>query len=300
MSSNSHRLMRDSLRMLVEQRVSAHLGQSWRAQKFTDLNDLASHPCAILSNGSYAVFAKLGEAAHAQEQFEVEQAGLQLLAERAGVRTPTPIGTITVEGGAVMLLEAIPAIERGPQQWREIGQALARIHKVKGDQCGLATQGYFGPLYQDNRPIPDWPTFYAERRLWPRLMSAIDAGHLPTSAIRQIEKLISRVPELCGPTIKPALLHGDAQQNNFISTITGAIVIDPAVSYGHPEFDLAYLDYFQPVPAAVFDGYRDELLIDAGFSERRDLWRVYGYLAVVTVAGQDYMGQLMDAVQKYL
>lgn len=131
-------------------------------------------------------------------------------------------------------------------------------------------------------------------------MSAIDAGHLPTSAIRQIEKLISRVPELCGPTIKPALLHGDAQQNNFISTITGAIVIDPAVSYGHPEFDLAYLDYFQPVPAAVFDGYRDELLIDAGFSERRDLWRVYGYLAVVTVAGQDYMGQLMDAVQKYL
>ena len=292
--------MSDPLRKPIEQIVSAHLGQNWRIQEFTDLNDLASHQCAILSNGSYAVFAKLGEAAHAQEQFEVEQIGLQLLSERAGVRTPTPIGTVAVEGGVVMLLEAIPAIERGPRQWREIGQALARIHKVKGDQCGLATQGYFGPLYQDNRPISDWPTFYAERRLRPRLMSAIDAGHLSTNAIRQIEKLISRLPELCGSPITPALLHGDAQQNNFISTATGAVVIDPAVSYGHPEFDLAYLDYFQPVPDDVFDGYRDELPIAAGFSERRDLWRVYGYLAVVTVAGQDYMGQLMGAVQKYL
>ncbi len=65
--------------------------------------------------------------------------------------------------------------------------------------------------------------------------------------------------------------HGDAQQNNFISTDRGAVVIDPAVYYGNPEMDLAYVDYFQAVPDDVLDGYRDELPIDAGFRERRDL-----------------------------
>lgn len=146
----------------------------------------------------------------------------------------------------------------------------------------------------------DWPTFYAERRLWPRLIGAIDAGRLPAEAIRRIEKLIARLPGLCGPETAPALLHGDAQQNNYISAEMETIVIDPAVCYGNPEFDLAYIDYFQPVPEDVFDGYREVMPIDPGFSERRDLWRVYGYLAAVSVEGPAYLGKLMDAVQVYL
>ena len=74
----------------------------------------------------------------------------------------------------------------------------------------------------------------------------------------------------------PTLLHGDAQQNNFVSTEEGAVVIDPAIYFGNPEMDLAFIDYFQPVPDDVFDGYRDELPIDPGFWARRDLWRVWG------------------------
>ena len=148
--------------------------------------------------------------------------------------------------------------------------------------------------------MSDWPTFYAERRLGPGLRLAIDSGNVPPRVVRQVDKLISRVPDLCGPDITPTLLHGDAQQNNFISTEMGAVVIDPAVYYGNPEMDLAYVDYFQPVPDDVFDAYQDELPIDAGFWERRDLWRVWGYLAAVTVEGPSYLGKLTAAVQKYL
>lgn len=148
--------------------------------------------------------------------------------------------------------------------------------------------------------MSNWPTFFAERRLWPRLMGAIDSGNLPTFAIRKLEKLISRLPDLCGPETVPSLLHGDASQNNFVSTEMGAILIDPAVYYGNPEFDLAYIDYFQPVPDDVFIGYQEEMPIDAGFRERRDLWRVYGYLAAVTVEGPVHLSKLLDAVNKYL
>jgi len=264
------------------------------------MTEFACHPSAILSDDSFSVFAKFSEAANGSEQFEVELAGLQLLSERAGVLTPNPIGIIPIAGGSILVLETVQAVDRAPRHWRQIGQTIARIHKIKGDRFGLETHGYFGPLYQDNTPMGDWPTFYAERRLWPGLRLAIDSGNVSQAVIRQVERLISRVPELCGPEVVPTLLHGDAQQNNFISTETGAVVIDPAVYYGNPEIDLAFIDYFQRVPADVFDGYQDELTIDPGFWERRDLWRVWGYLAAVTVEVTSDLGKLTEAVRKYV
>lgn len=264
------------------------------------MTEFASHPCAILSDGSYAVFAKFSAAANGLEQFEIELAELRLLRDRAGILTPAPIGILPVTGGAILVLEAVRAVERGARAWRQIGQTLARIHQVKGDTFGLENHVYFGPLYQDNTPLRDWPTFYAERRLTPGLKLAVDSGNLPPIVIRQVEKLISRLPGLCGPEVTPTLIHGDAQQNNFISTDAGAVVIDPAVYFGHPEMDLASIDYFQPAPDDVFDGYREELSIDPGFWERRDLWRVWGYLGCVTVEGAGYLSKLTAAVQKYI
>ena len=298
--SPNARLLTDAYRIPVERAVSAHFGRAWRVQKFSDMHDLASHPAAVLSDGSTPVFVKLSEAAHGQDQFEVELAGLQLLARRAGALVPPLIGVIPVEGGVMLVMEGVQALERGPQQWRDIGRALARIHTVKGEQFGLDRQGYFGPLYQDNRPTRDWLTFFTERRLWPYFSGAIDSGHLPTGVIKMVEQLIARLPELDVPPCAPALLHGDAQQNNFISTTRGAVVIDPAVYYGNPEMDLAYVDYFQDVPEDVFLGYQELRSIDPGFPARRDLWRVPAYLAAVNVEGQAQLERLVRALRKYI
>lgn len=292
--------LNEARRRAVELLVSDYRRERWRIRTVKDLKDLASHPCAILADGAYAVFVKLSSAANGLDQFDVEVAGLRLLSARAGVLTPPPIGLLTVDDSVLMVLAAVTAVNRGPQQWRDIGRTLARIHQIKGPYCGLETQGYFGALYQDNRPLADWPTFFAERRLWPRLMSAIDSGHLSTTLIRQVEKLIERLPDLCGPAIVPTLLHGDAQQNNFISTDQGAVVIDPAVHYGHPEIDLAHLDYFHAVPDDLFAGYQEVLPIDAGFWERRALWCIPTDLAIVGIDEPGYLGKLTAAVQKYV
>jgi fructosamine-3-kinase len=264
------------------------------------MSDFACHPSAILSGSSYSVFAKFSDAANGFEQFEIELAGLRFLSERAGVRTPVPIGIVTVEGGTIVVLEAVQAVERSPRFWRQVGRTLARIHAIEGERFGLETDGYFGSLFQDNTPASDWPTFYVERRLWPGLRMATGSGNLSPAVSRQVEQLIARVPQLCGPEVAPTLLHGDAQQNNYISTELGPVVIDPAVYYGHPEMDLAQVDLFAPVPEDLFDGYQDLRPIDPGFWERRDLWRVWGYLASVAAEGQGYLPQLTEAVQKYL
>jgi len=294
------RLMNRGIREPIEQKVSEYYGDTWRVHTCQNLNDLASHHCALLSDGAHTVFAKLSEAANGLDQFEVELAGLRFLARTAGVLIPAPIGSVPVEGGVVLVLEAAKEVERTPLRWRQMGQTLAQIHQIKGEVFGFPTQGYFGPLYQDNRPADGWLEFYTERRLWPRFMGAIDSGHLPTDVIRQVEKLIHRLPRLDLPQAAPCLLHGDAQQNNYISTTQGAMVIDPAIYYGNPEIDLAYIDYFQPVPEDFLNGYKEILPIDSGFPERRDLWRVSAYLAAVEVEGSSHLEKRCQAVEKYL
>jgi arginase len=114
----------------------------------------------------------------------------------------------------------------------------------------------------------------------------------------------ARLRSLAGPDPRPSLLHGDAQQNNFVSTAAGAVVIDAAPYFGHPEADLALVDYFEPVLDDLFAGYRDIAPIDPGFAGRRELWRLAAYLAVIAVDGdrpfgRRYLDRLAAAVQAY-
>jgi fructosamine-3-kinase len=290
----------NSLRAPIEKVVSEFRGNAWRIKSEKDLSEFACHRCAIVSDGKFDVFFKYNEAADAKQQFEIELSGLQILLKRSGVLIPQPIGIVRVETGTLLIMEALEAVRRGVHQYRQVGVTLSRIHRVKGDSHGFKKNGFCGPLFQDNTPMQNWATFFRDRRLLPRIKIAVDSGNMPTSIVSQIELIIKRLPELCGPEIKPTLLHGDAQQNNFISTVKGTYVIDPAVYYGHPEMDLALIDSFQPVPQAVFDGYRDELSIDSGFSGRRDLWRIPLYLAAVAIEGSRHLNRLTDAIQKYL
>ena len=136
------------------------------------------------------------------------------------------------------------------------------------------------------------------------LRLAVDSGHLPPALAAGISRIAVRLPGLSGPEPRPALLHGDAQQNNFVTTGTGAVLIDAAPYFGHPEADLALVDYFEPVPAEVLVAYRDVLDVDPGFARRKELWRLAAYLAVITVDGHNpfgrwYIGRLADAIAAY-
>jgi fructosamine-3-kinase len=279
--------------------AAAHRGRPWRCEGFTNLSDRASHPCGIFHGTPFSVFAKLATGVDGVAQVTAEARGLALIRELSGVTTPVPVGPgmAHVDGGALLLSQALP--ERGAgaglpsehrtaEDYAAIGRALAQLHQVRGESYGLtAFDGFYGPLRQSNAPVaPDtWAGFYAERRVLPLLRHAVDSGHLPAEMAVGVERIVSRFPELCGPEPVPALLHGDAQQNNFVSIPGDAVLIDVAPYFGHPEFDLALVDYFSPVPEGLFAAYREITPIAPGFPARRELWRLAGYLAVVAVDG---------------
>jgi fructosamine-3-kinase len=299
-NESADHLLTGAYRIPIEQCVSDYLGRVWRVTGVQDKADEASHPAAILSDETGAVFVKLGEGRLARDQLKQELAGLRLLTERGGALTPAVIGNIPVEGGALVVMEAVQVIQRERAHWRQIGAALAQLHRARGDQFGLETHCYWGSLYQNNSPLLDWPEFFWERRLAPRLRAAIDSGRLPFDLVPKVETLRDRLPSLCGPKVEPSLLHGDAHQNNFLSTARGPFMIDPSVYYGHPEIDLAHVDFFAPVSDELFRGYQALAPLDPGFQNRRDLWRIPTWLAMVQVAGPQHLNDLTAALQPYL
>jgi fructosamine-3-kinase len=120
----------------------------------------------------------------------------------------------------------------------------------------------------------------------------------------EVERLVARMPALCGLEPCPSLLHGDAQLNNFLSGASGAVVIDVAPYFGHPELDLALIDQFETVPTSLVEAYQEVLTIDPEFAERRELWRIFSYLAIVAVEGESPFGQrflrhLIETLHRY-
>jgi fructosamine-3-kinase len=307
----AHPLLDAAVVAEIERAASAHLGRPWVSHGFTDLSDRASHPSGVLRGEPFSVFAKLG-APDAREQFTAELDGLALLTRAARVRTPVPVaeGVISVPAGSLLLFEAVPERPpgaRGREDWRSIGRLLAALHGVHRPEFGLGgARGFFGPLPQDNRPVPSnrWADFYLQRRLTPLLRAAVDSGHLPADLTAGVGRVAARLPALAGPEPRPSLLHGDAQQNNFIAAADGAVAIDPAPYFGHPETDLAQVDFFAPVPGDVLDAYAAAWPLDPGFAGRRELWRLPTYLAVIAVDGDSTFGiqcltRLAEAVRHY-
>jgi fructosamine-3-kinase len=122
---------------------------------------------------------------------------------------------------------------------------------------------------------------------------------LPAALAREVEELGTRLESLCGPRVAPSLVHGDAHQNNVLAAADGPVFIDPAAHYGHPELDLAVVDYFEPVSPELFRGYSDALPIDPGFGERRELWRLPFHLAMIDVEGPKHVDRLRAALSLY-
>ncbi|MCB0111234.1 MAG: fructosamine kinase family protein [Caldilineaceae bacterium] len=288
---NNHNLL-----VTIEERVSASLGRRWQVATITDKVDEASHPAALLSDGVDTVFVKINQGALAWDQLQTEVAGLHLLSAQAGVLTPQVIATLPIDNGALVIMESVAAEPWHPAGWRACGRALAQIHSVKEEHFGLATHGYWGSLYQDNRPLNSWPEFFWGRRVEPRLRAASDSGNLPSQYVTAIERFAPRLADLCGPPVQPSLLHGDAHQNNIINTAAGPVFIDPAVYYGHPEMDLAFVDFFAPVGAELYEGYAELSPLDPGFEQRRGLWLLPAWLAMVQLDGPQHVDALAGAL----
>jgi fructosamine-3-kinase len=264
---------------------------------------------ALELDGGRRAFVKTRADAEPAE-YETEAAGLRWLAEPAAVELP---GVIAVgEDPPFLALEWIDEGRLDAAGEEALGRGLAALHLAGAPEHGAPPPGApapdgavaplrIGELELPNDPAPDWPTFYAQRRLEPLAELSERRGALSASGRAAVARVCARIGELAGPPEPPARLHGDLWGGNVLAGADGrARLIDPAAYGGHREVDLAMLRLFGSPSPRVFAAYDEAVPLAAGHAERVELWQLFPLLVHAALFGGHYGASAERAARRYV
>jgi fructosamine-3-kinase len=245
-------------------------------------------------DGGTTAFVKTRAGAQPGE-YATEADGLRWLAEPAALPVPEVLGV----GDEVLVLQWIEGGGRGDAA--VLGHGLAAVHAAGAPGFGgEAPVLRLGAAELPNEPLPDWPSFYAERRLRPLAAQARDRGALSAEGARAMERVCSRLPELVGPPEPPARLHGDLWSGNVLWARDGRPwLIDPAAYGGHREIDLAMLQLFGAPGVAFRAAYEEVTPLADGHEERVDLYQLLPLLVHAVLFGGSYGASVERAARRY-
>jgi fructosamine-3-kinase len=227
--------------------------------------------------------------------FGAEAEGLQWLRVAGGPRIPQVLAVSDGDDGgpAWLALELIEPTAPARDHAESLGRQLAALHRAAPPGFGLARDNFIAVLPQPNRPLPDWPSFYGERRLGAQLERARERGRATRAMLDGFERLRSRLPELCGEPEPPARLHGDLWGGNAMTGPAGEpVLIDPAVYGGHREVDLAMMRLFGGFTPRTFDAYDEAYPLAPGHARRVELYQLYPLMVHVNLFGGGYAARV--------
>lgn len=226
-----------------------------------------------------------------------EADALQALAAARNVRVPE---VIAVEDGAHgapswLLLEWLEPGSARPGTWRELGAALADLHRNLADTFGWHGDNFIGPLHQTNTSAASWPEFWRIRRLEPQLRSAVDAGYLADEQAR-FERLFATMDDLLAGVSDASLLHGDLWNGNVHVMHDGTpALVDPSVYHGHREVDLAMSELFGGFGREFYQAYQEAWPVEAAYQDgRRAVYQLYYLLVHVNLFGGSYVASVRE------
>lgn len=253
-----------------------------------------------LSYAGKSFFLKYNNASHFPKMFEKEALGLKLLSESQSLRIPQIIGHSSKGQTSFLLLEYIEQGQTDKQFWENFGHGLARLHRNSHPTFGLNHSNFIGSLDQFNTSETSWADFFIRQRLQPQIELAKRNALLSTKMLTDFEKLFMLLPSLF-PEEAPALLHGDLWSGNFLCSQSGeAVLIDPAVYYGHREMDIGMSKLFGGFHPRFYEAYNAAWPLEKGWKQRIDLCNLYPLLVHVNLFGGGYVGQLESCLTKYL
>lgn len=253
----------------------------------------------ITQNGDY--FIKWNDDAP-NDMFAKEARGLNLLRNAGTVIIVPKILTTqspTDKTPGFLVMEYVKPGNGSSDDSFQFGSELAKLHQSHSDYFGLDHDNYIGRLPQSNSPRPSWSIFFIEERIKPQLKAAVDSGKLPNSTLKNSSRLYSELSSIF-PESKPSLLHGDLWSGNYFFNSGGrAVLIDPAVYYGHPEMDLAFTRMFGGFSTEFYEGYKSVTPIEKGFESRISVYNLYPLLVHVNLFGGGYAGQAEQFLNRF-
>jgi fructosamine-3-kinase len=287
----------------IEEAVSGYIGERWKIREIAGSTEDAMHPAAMFTGNGYNAFVKEGSKPFSLNQFTQEAWGLKHIKESSGIKTPDVIDVLHIDGTTLLIMEGIdakPVVT--DSDWAILGRGLAELHKTTRDLCGLEIDNYLGIFKQVNTQTDDWLDFYANRRLRESFDLAESSFLCGTNELEslemQLDALIDKMPDICGPDQPFSLLHGDSWIGNMLFDGNRLVLIDPSIYYGNRELDISTVSLFKPVPECFFDAYNESYPLEPGYKERIELWRLNQYLSWMALPGLH--GRGTDAVSAVL
>jgi fructosamine-3-kinase len=237
--------------------------------------------------------------------FPAEAHGLRLMAATNEIRVPTVIAqgdeTSDKTGGcpAYLVLEWIEqGNKHGEDTMAHFGEQLAAMHRHHASQHGLDQDNFIGQLPQPNTQTARWAEFYRDQRIGYQMEIARRLGRLPKSREELLTRLMDRLPDLLdqhAEGIPASLIHGDLWGGNYLIDTAGhAVLIDPAVCYGHREMDLAMSELFGGFSGPFYAAYH-AAYPSPGYEDRRALYQLYYILVHLNHFGESY-GRRVDSL----
>ncbi len=230
----------------------------------------------------------------------VEKMMLKHLASKSSL----PVPEVLFQSKGILVLSYLPnsGTANSAAVAKDAARHIAGLHAVrpKGNRpfFGFNKDTYIGPLPQQNKPSDNWCVFFRERRLLAMATSCARTGRLPSALMTRIENLAAQLDDFLPATPVSSLLHGDLWAGNMLMDGDHVVgFIDPAISYGHNEMDLAFIDLMGGLDPVFFDAYTEFTPIDADFfKDRKSIYQLWPLLVHVRLFGGGYVNQVEQII----
>lgn len=260
----------------------------------------------MLTNGTH-VFLKANTKKDASF-FAAEAAGLLSIAQTSAIGTPHILcygENAGKFGHSFLLMEFIERADKTKDYWKIFAYELAAMHQadtsdfVTDGKYGFLHDNYIGAGRQINTAHESWIDFFRDCRLKPQFDAA--SHYFDMEDRKRIGRLLDTIDQFLVEPEHPSLLHGDLWSGNFLTGADGkAWLIDPAVSVGHAEADLAMTELFGGFPKVFYDAYRDAAPMQPGYEHRRDLYNLYHLLNHLNLFGPSYLASVKRILAEYV
>ena len=290
--------------MISEEKIKARIEEKLRS-KIKSISSISggciSDAFKITIDNGTNFFLKYNLTA-SNDMFIKEANGLKELAKPNAIRIPEAL----CFDEDYILLEYLSTGSRKKNFFKEFGQSFAEMHKFTSDSFGFYEDNYIGSNPQINIPNAkeknDWVSFYFNKRILFQLQLAEKLGNSTDALSKGISKLENKIDGIIGEsTEKPSLLHGDLWSGNYMVDENGdAVLIDPAVYYGHREADLGMTKLFGGFSSEFYKAYNETFQLEDGYDYRENIYKLYHVLNHLNLFGGGYYSQALSLIKFYI
>ena len=201
-----------------------------------------------------------------------------------------------------LVLEYINRSRGEEKDYLRFGEQLAQLNQFEGESFGFYEDNFIGLREQRNTRGPlGWSEWFYKHRIGLQIEFCKKENKLTSELDDLIKSLEVSIKNILPDNTPAHLIHGDLWSGNFIIDKSGeAWLFDPAVFYGHSEYEFGILNLFGGFPEAFYKGYQKVLPFQIGFEHRVDFYQIYHLLNHYNIFGGSYYDQAISKIKRYV